>query len=70
MGSARRRQKTASLIGKETDEHPTSNIERPTLNKVFYRLKKTAYACFAEVAKKSGSEFTLRIYPPEDSEVH
>jgi len=30
----------ASLIKKETTEHRTSNIERPTSNKVFCQLKK------------------------------
>jgi hypothetical protein len=32
--------KTASLIGKETDERRTSNIERPTSNNEFYQFKK------------------------------
>jgi hypothetical protein len=33
--------RAASLIEKETDERRTSNIERPTSNNVFFRLKKT-----------------------------
>ena len=33
--------KAASLILKETNEHRTSNIERPTSNNVFYLLKGT-----------------------------
>ncbi|MDJ0814934.1 MAG: hypothetical protein QNJ58_01980 [Desulfobacterales bacterium] len=43
--------KTAGLIKKETDEHPTSNVQRPTSNIVFYRFIKgtTCSACVAPV---------------------
>jgi hypothetical protein len=36
----RRWPQASSLDEKETDERPTSNIERPTSNKVFCQLKK------------------------------
>jgi hypothetical protein len=64
IGCHKRRlaKKTTSLIKKETNKRRTSNIERPTSNKVFCQLKKTAYACFAEVATKPYSETTLRIF--------
>jgi hypothetical protein len=55
--------KTASLIGKETNERPTSNIERPTSNNVFCQFKyKTDQACSAKVAKRAGSESVLLIF--------
>jgi hypothetical protein len=34
-------QKAASLIEKETDEHRTPNIERPTSNNEFCQFKKS-----------------------------
>ena len=55
--------RVAGLIEKETDERPTSNIERPTSNNVFYRFEKKAeQAYFAEAATKAGSESTYRNY--------
>ncbi len=55
--------KTESLIGKETNERPTSNVQRPTSNNVFCQFKyKTDKACSAEVATKAGSESVFLIF--------
>ena len=35
------------------NEHPTSNIERPTSNNVFWLFKKTKQAYFANYATKA-----------------
>ena len=52
--------KAASLIEKETEELRTSNIERPTSNKVFYLFNnKAEQANLTEVATKVYSESIL-----------
>jgi hypothetical protein len=59
--SAAAGKKTTGQIEKETNEHRTSNIERPTSNNVFCQFKiKAGQAYSAEKATKAKSGTSLR----------
>ncbi len=57
MSGAAGLKKTASLIGKETDERSTSNVQRPTPNIVFYQFKNAEHAAPVLRQRIYGREF-------------
>jgi hypothetical protein len=55
--------KAASLIGKETDERRTSNIERPTSNTVFcHFIKRLSKPTSANRLRRARSDIPFEIF--------